>query len=131
MPKPDPTAGTFEELIAEAALEPTAIAQRLRELIQSIHPETVEVVRLGDNAASYGVGPKKMSEAYCYIMPQKDRVNLGFYYGAALDDPEGLLEGTGKKLRHVKVRSAEEASSDAIRQLIETALQERRTTLGQ
>ena len=58
--------------------------------------ELLEVVRLGDRAATYGVGPKKMSEHFCYIAPQKYYVNLGFMYGADLPDPNGLLEGSGK-----------------------------------
>jgi hypothetical protein len=46
-----------------------------------------------------------MTEHYAYIGVQKSHVNLGFYYGAILPDPDGLLEGRGKKLRHLKIRS--------------------------
>ena len=49
--------------------------------------------------------------------------SLMFMRGADLDDPDGLLEGTGKKMRHVKLRSLEEfdARRDALRRLIEAA----------
>jgi hypothetical protein len=67
-----------------------------------------------------------MSEAYVYVMPQRGQVNLGFYRSAALDDPEGLLDGTGKAMRHVKVPSIEDADRPALRRLVEAALQERR-----
>ncbi len=107
---------------------PIAIA--LRELVGEIDPEAVEVPRPGDRAATYGIGPKKMSEAYAYIMPQKDRVNLGFLYGVDLPDPDGLLEGTGKKLRHVKVYDMATAESPAIRALLEASLAERKAALG-
>ena len=60
----------------------------------------------------------------------RDHVNLGFYYGAALEDPEGLLEGTGKKLRHVKVRDVEGTREAALRDLVERALGEREGALG-
>ncbi len=126
----DTTSGTFEELIAGASAEVQDICHVLRQVVKQVHPEAVEVVRLGDKAASYGVGPKKMSEAHTYIMPLKDRVNFGFYYGALLPDEAGLLEGTGKKLRHVKVRSIEAAESEALKSLIKVALAERRETLG-
>jgi hypothetical protein len=63
-------------------------------------------------------------------MPHKNWVNLGFYKGADLPDPSGLLEGTGKKLRHVKVRSLEDAEKPEIRRLIEEALAERTSALG-
>lgn len=126
----DPTAGTFEELIAAAPANVQKIAKALRQMILAVHPDAVEVVRLGDRAASYGVGPKKMSEAHTYVMPLKDRVNLGFYYGALLDDPNGLMEGTGKKLRHIKVRTIDDASTEEVKALVQAALSERRATLG-
>lgn len=122
--------GTFDELIDGVTAEWAAVARQLRALVLAVHPEAVEVVRLGDNAASYGVGPKKMSEAYCYVMVQKSWVNLGFYYGTAVPDPAGLLEGTGKRLRHVKVRSPAEAQQPALRALVAAALAERRAALG-
>ncbi len=90
----------------------------------------MEVVRLGDGAATYGVGPRKMKEGYAYIMPHKNWVNLGFYQGAVLADPAGIMEGTGKKLRHVKVRSVEDAGRPEIRALVVAALAERRQALG-
>ena len=122
--------GTFDDLMESVPTEWETVARRLRDRVLDVHPEVVEVVRLGDNAASYGVGPKKMSEAYCYIMPQKRWVNLGFFYGAELPDPNGLLEGTGKRLRHVKVRSLAAVDDPALRTLIEAALTERRAALG-
>ena len=99
-------------------------------MVLDVHPDAVEVVRLGDRAATYGVGPKKMSEGHTYVMPQSSWVNLGFYHGAALPDPDGRLEGTGARLRHVKVRSVEGARGPALRALVEAALAERRVALG-
>lgn len=128
--KPETRFGTFDELIAPIPAELQAICSSLKEVILDLHPEAVEVVRLGDNAASYGLGPKKMSEAYAYVMPRNGYVNLGFFYGAILMDPAGLLEGTGKKLRHVKVRSLAQASDDATKTLIRESIAERRVALG-
>ena len=71
--------------------------------------------------ASYGVGRKKKSEHFCYISAQKDDVNLGFYYGAELPDPEELLQGTGKLLRHVKVRDAKAIRSRDLRRSLKVA----------
>jgi hypothetical protein len=122
--------GTFDELMAQSQASMRPIASRLREIVLEIHPEAVEVVRLGDRAATYGLGPKKMSEGYCYVLPYTRWVNLGFYQGTDLPDPSGLLEGTGARLRHVKVRSLEAAEARAIRALVEAALVERRAALG-
>ena len=122
--------GTFDELMSESEETLRPIASRLREIVLEVHPEAVEVVRLGDRAATYGLGPKKMSEGYCYVLPYKQWVNLGFYQGVGLPDPDSLLEGTGSKLRHVKVRSPEAAEQPALRMIIEAALAERRDALG-
>jgi hypothetical protein len=122
--------GTFEELMDIAVPEMRPVVQRLREIVVDVDPDTMEVVRLGDRAATYGVGPKKMSEGYAYILPHKNWVNLGFYKGAELPDPGGLLEGTGKKLRHVKVRTVADSEKPEIRILIVEALTERKQALG-
>lgn len=121
--------GTFEELMADTSPLLQPIARRLRELVLAAHPDAVEVVRLGDRAATYGLGPRKMSEGYCYILPHQRWVNLGFYQGAVLADPQGLLEGTGARLRHVKVRSLEAAAASALHDLVVTAVAERRAAL--
>ena len=122
--------GSFDDLmdITVPALQP--VARRLREIIVDVDQDFVEVVRLGDRAATYGVGPKKMSEGYSYILPHAEWVNLGFYKGAILPDPAGLMEGTGAKMRHVKVRSVGAAERPEIRRLIEKALSERKQALG-
>lgn len=122
--------GTFDDLLEMTAepLRPVAVA--LRDGILRLHPEVSEVVRLGDRAATYGVGPRKMVEGYTYIMPHAGWINLGFYRGASLPDPEGLLEGTGAAMRHVKVRSVGESARDGLLALLAAALEERRAALG-
>lgn len=122
--------GTFDELMAQTEVRMRPIARRLRKVVLSVDPGAVEVVRLGDRAATYGLGPKKMSEGYVYVLPYPGWVNLGFYKGVILPDPGGLLEGSGAQMRHVKVRSLDAASSPAIRALVEAARDERRAALG-
>ena len=122
--------GSFDDLMAGLDPDVEQIARRLRALIQSVHPDAVERVRLGDRAATYGVGPKKMSESHTYIGPQAGYVNLGFFRGTSLPDPSGLLEGTGVAMRHTKVRTVEAVDRPAVRALIEAALAERRRILG-
>lgn len=124
----DPRFGTFDELleITEESLRPTATA--LRTMVFEVDPNACEVVRLGDRAATYGVGPRKMIDGYAYILPYKKWVNLGFYQGADLADPERLLEGTGAKMRHVKVRSPDDGTRSAVRALVEGAFELRKAT---
>ena len=126
--------GSFEDLLNELPPSTTPhikpIALRLREVILEGFPAATEVVRLGDRAASYGVGPKKMSESHVYVMPQIEYVNLGFWHGINIPDPSGMLEGTGKKMRHIKITSIDMVENQAVRDLIAAALEERRTALG-
>ncbi len=124
------THGTFEEVIDDSNPEVQAIARHLRQLIIEIFPEVIEVPWPKQGIAGYGVGPKKMSEHFCYVGTQSNRVNLGFFYGADLTDQEGLLEGTGKNLRHVKVKSLEQAEQASVRALIQRAIRERVLALG-
>jgi hypothetical protein len=68
-----------------------------------------------------------MTDGYAYIMPMRGYINLGFYQGAVLADPERLLEGTGKGLRHVKIRSLAEANRPSVRALVSAARAMRRS----
>ena len=59
--------------------------------------------------------------AFGYVGVFRSHANVGFFYGAELDDPTGLLEGTGKRMRHVKVRPGVEFDLAALGTLIGTA----------
>lgn len=87
----------------------------LRNLILETAPRLEESIKHG--MPQYG-----MPTTVVYIMTANDHVNLGFYDGVDLRDPKGLLEGTGKRLRHVKVRSTREASTPALRALVREAV---------
>jgi hypothetical protein len=56
-----------------------------------------------------------------YVNVFKAHVNVGFYFGAELPDPRGLLEGTGKRMRHVKLRPDRELDTSALQVLIAAA----------
>ena len=59
--------------------------------------------------------------AFAYVNAFTSHVNVGFFGGAELSDPNGLLEGTGKFMRHVKLRPGITSDSDALKTLIEKA----------
>jgi len=58
---------------------------------------------------------------FSYVNAFKAHVNVGFFYGAELPDPAGLLEGTGKRMRHVKLRPEAAINSTALSGLIDAA----------
>ncbi|MCY4538088.1 MAG: DUF1801 domain-containing protein [Chloroflexi bacterium] len=113
--------GNFEEVIASATPEVQALAREARALVADVMPGITEVPWARQKIAGYGVGPKKMSEHFCYLAPFKKHLNLGFFYGADLPDPQNMLEGAGKELRHIKIRHAEQLREPAVRELIERA----------
>ena len=59
--------------------------------------------------------------AFGYVNAFKQHVNVGFFFGALIDDPTGLLQGTGKRGRHVKLRPGEIVDAVALSQLVQTA----------
>lgn len=67
--------------------------------------------------------------AFGYVNAFKDHVNVGFFLGALLKDPAGLLEGTGKRGRHVKLWPGREVDSAALAQLVDTAYVDLRARL--
>lgn len=113
------------------ALEPRheTLLRALRQLVLTLHPGAVEVVRLGDRALSWGWGEKKMSEAYAYAIPYAGHVNLGFYRGTSLPDPAGRLAGTGKAMRHLRLSAPTDLDDPTIAPLLVAARDERHRAL--
>src|SRR5207245_11148660 len=87
----------------------------------SVLPGATAKVFPGWKVIQYGAGAGREG-VFAVISPQKERVNLGLTNGAGLADPQGLLEGTGTGIRHVKLTSAEAAGAPAVRQLVSEAV---------
>jgi hypothetical protein len=67
--------------------------------------------------------------AFAYVNTFTSHVNVGFFHGFALKDPAGLLQGTGKRMRHVKLRPAAEINASALKALIHAAYLDIKTRL--
>jgi hypothetical protein len=115
----DPAVDTFLKGYPPPVRE---IAVRAREAILSVMPEASEKVYPGWKVIQYAAGPD-MKAVFAVISPQRERVNLGLANGVDLPDPDGLLEGDGKAIRHVKLTTPEAAAAPAIRELVRGALQ--------
>jgi hypothetical protein len=70
------------------------------------------------------------SAAFGYVDVLTAHVDVGFFRGAELPDPAGLLEGTGRFMRHVKLWPGRNVDTDALTQLIECAYLDMRGRLG-
>jgi len=68
--------------------------------------------------------------AFCYVDAFAAHVNVGFFQGASLPDPAGLLEGAGKRMRHVKLRWGEPVNEAALGALIKAAYRDMRQRLA-
>jgi hypothetical protein len=68
--------------------------------------------------------------AFAYVAAFKAHVNVGFFLGALLADPAGLLEGAGKRGRHVKLRPGREVDAAALEALIVASYNDVRVRLG-
>ena len=67
--------------------------------------------------------------AFGYVAAYRDHVNVGFFLGALLPDPARLLEGTGKRGRHVKLRPGRAVDSAALARLIDAAYADMRARI--
>jgi hypothetical protein len=117
--------GTAAEVRAGCTGDLEPIFDYLYTVIRKHSANCVEIAWPKQRIVSFGVGPKKMSEHHCYIAVYAAHINLGFYHGATLSNPSGILEGTGKGLRHVKVSSLEAAKNSSILDLICRAFADR------
>jgi hypothetical protein len=92
-----------------------AIARQWFEVMRNCGDEVRELLHDGCPVACLGDAP------FGYVNVFASHVNVGFFHGAALPDPAGLLQGSGKFMRHVKLKPATATNAEALGRLIETA----------
>jgi hypothetical protein len=119
---PDPS---LDDLLAAYAPDVRAMVRRARELVLDALPNAVERVHLGWRNVMFGASPSMHDQVFV-VQPLKARVNINMFAGAGLPDPAGLLEGTGKSRRHVKVATLAALDDPALRALLAAAARGRR-----
>ena len=103
--------GWFKERAGELG----AIAHHWFELMRKSGDEVRELLHDGCPVACLGDVP------FGYVNVFTSHVNVGFFQGAALPDPAGLLQGNGRFMRHVKLKPGTATNTAALSRLIETA----------
>jgi len=96
------------------------IALALQALILRVLPAAIEQVDPPSKIIAYGTD-RTYAGLICAIAPYRGHVNLMLARGATLPDPDHLLEGTGKRARHVRITAQAEVENPALRTLLETA----------
>jgi Domain of unknown function (DU1801) len=99
---------SLRELYPDAADEVIAVVKELRALVRAQLPDAHEVFY--HHILGYGSN-ESYFDRILYIAPQNGYANVGFFYGTHLADPSHLLEGSGKRMRHVKIRTTPLAAS--------------------
>jgi hypothetical protein len=103
----------------EIASRARAILSKMRQRI----PGSVELVYNNYSALAIGFGPnERPSNALLSIALYPRWINLFFLRGATLPDPDGLLVGSGKQVRHIRIDDPAQLDAPAIRALMQTAL---------
>ena len=103
--------GWMEEYAGEFG----AIAQKWFELMRECGDDVRELLHDGCPTACL------VDAAFGYVNVFTSQVNVGFFQGASLPDPARLLQGTGKFMRHVKLKPGTAVNASALRRLIEAA----------
>ena len=99
-------------------------ALRLRQLVLEVAPDARETVDMPDHLLAYG-WTERMRDLTVAIALHAAHVNLQLADGALLPDPGGIVEGTGKRIRHVKCRSVADVDRPEVRALIEEQIKAR------
>jgi hypothetical protein len=120
-PKPQ----TWDAVLAEHDPPIAEAARAVQRLVEANLPRAVVQFDPGNGLLAIGTS-LKMRDLLFAIIPHRAHVNLQLADGVDLPDPDGLIEGTGKRIRHVKVRSAEAAGSRAIREIVQSQIDRRR-----
>jgi len=94
----------------------------LRDFILSIHAESNELLYHTHALTSLYSVSEKMSDAFCMIPIYTNHFNLGFNKGSLLNDPDNLLQGTGKLIRHIPINSTEDFQNKKVKDLLEKAI---------
>jgi hypothetical protein len=106
----------FESRITELALA-------TRKLVLEEAPDSTELIYDAYNAVATGYGfTGRPSECFIHIAVYAKWVNLGFHRGSELDDPKGVLQGTGRLIRHIRISELEDLAKPAVRAFVKQAI---------
>jgi hypothetical protein len=111
----------FDRHLEASAPTVAETARTLRLVVLEGFPSGVETFDRADGLLAIGTG-RSMRDFSFAIIPHKAHVNLQLADGADLPNPDGRIEGTGKRVRHVKARSVEDARAPWMRAAIAAQL---------
>ena len=101
------TNSAVEEWFASSPPDQRVALERLRGLVRAVAGESSEEIKWGRPCYS------SQSRLFCYLHRSTAHVTIGFQRGGDFEDPDGLLEGTGKAMRHITLKGADDVDRKA------------------
>lgn len=97
----------------------------LREVVLEEAPDAIEsIVKSYAVAIGFSFTGKPLKDGFCHIVTYSSHVNLGFNRGAQLPDPNHVLEGKGKSIRHITIREQRAVDRALIRRYLQAAIEQ-------
>jgi len=116
---PDPE---YVKLLAPYGEAIQKLAVAVRKLILEEAPEASEFIYEVYTIAAHFSFTERPSDAFAFTTTHANWVNLGFNFGALLSDPDGLLRGEGKLIRHVRIAQIADLRAPGVRKLVRDAI---------
>jgi hypothetical protein len=109
-------------LLADYDLKVGELALALRDIVVGQAPTAIESLFKSYAASMTYSFTGKWTDGFCMIVVYPRHVNLGFNRGAELEDPDGRLEGTGKIMRHIKIKGPDDLKKSYLKTFIREAI---------
>ncbi|HUB78524.1 MAG TPA: DUF1801 domain-containing protein [Bryobacteraceae bacterium] len=101
------------------------LALAIREAVLEEAPEAIESIVKGYAVAiGFSFTGKPLKDGFCHIAVYRTHVNLGFNRGAQLHDPNQVLEGSGKMIRHITFHHQEDLNRPYLRRYLQAAIEQ-------
>lgn len=120
----------FERVLSDKPLPLQFLYREVRSTILKIYPDSNELLYHTHALSSVYSASRQLRHAFCHIAVYTEHLNLGFNSGTELEDPVGLLKGTGARIRHVPIATPEDLKNAALAALIERAVEHALDALG-
>jgi len=116
----------LEELLLAAYIAPhpaevQPLIRQARSLILSVMPDTVEQLDPSIPMIAYGID-RTYRGLICSITIFKSYINIMLAQGASLADPQGILKGSGKKARHIRISAPSDLEDPGVKEMLQAAL---------
>lgn len=113
----------FERVLSDRPMDVQFLYRDVRAAILARAPQCTEILYHTHALTSVYSHSPQLKHAFCHIPVYKAHINLGFNSGTRLDDPDHLLEGTGAKIRHVRIHDRSILESPPLLSLIDQAIE--------